>query len=340
MVLRRAARAWYDRPRPGLRRRSPARLVAPLVLTVVLLAASAPWLPRPPVVAGRLASYYTPATTRSYYENNANPLRLYSQGGRAGRAAAQGLVVLDFGRPASAGLVDGTMSFTSRFLPFAWVARGVESYILAYYRKAPPGTTLYVAIGTNNSCTYLAPCGVGICGCRDEPTSYFSWGEALAATVEQVGAWSAALRYKRGYSDLVQVVAADDAEPAFDPGFTNTYDVLAGYAAAVGGTQPALVDDGSAEPHYWTEDQLLQVAYGFRPDIPMPQVYFPVQAAEWAALTRYAMRRYHRSVQIFGVMAQDGPSPTAAALAYTNMLRALARTTHQLSIPWLSAIGA
>jgi hypothetical protein len=33
----------------------------------------------------------------------------------------------------------------------------------------------------------------------------------------------------------VTVVAGDDAEPAFDPGYENTYGLLARYADAVGG---------------------------------------------------------------------------------------------------------
>jgi hypothetical protein len=281
-----------------------------------------------------------PASTRSYYENNANPRVLSAQGAQAGRAAAQGLVILDFGRPAFNGVADGTVSFRGHFVYLAWVARGVENYIRSYYRTAPPGTVLDVAIGTNNSCSSLEPCGALVCGCRYEPADYFGWGEALAATVEQVGAWSAALRYGMHYTDLVRVVAADDAEPAFDPGFTNTYNVLAGYATTVGGAQPAMVDDGSAEPFYWSEDQLLEVAYGFRPDIPMPQVYFPHQVTEWAALVRYARRRYHKQLLIFGVMAETGEGPYAPSVAYANMLSVLARTTHQASIPWLSTIGA
>ena len=281
-----------------------------------------------------------PPSTRSYYEDNANPRVLAAQGAQAGRAGAQGLVILDFGRPAFNGVADGTVSFRGHFVYLAWVARGVENYIRSYYRTAPAGTVLDVAIGTNNSCSSMEPCGALVCGCRYEPTDYFGWGEALAATVEQVGAWSAALRYALHYTDLVRVVAADDAEPAFDPGFTNTYNVLAGYATAVGGAQPAMVDDGSAEPYYWSEDQLLEVAYGFRPDIPMPQVYFPHQADEWAALARYAKRIYHKQLLIFGVMAETGQGPYAPSVAYANMLSVLARTTHQASIPWLSTIGA
>lgn len=330
-MTRGAWRSWAL----GRAGRGPTRLGAALAVVLLvggtLMPAGVAW--------GAVTYSMAPRSTRSYYEKNANPRVLYAQGQAAGKVAAQGLVILDFGRPAYNGAADGTMSFKGHFLYLASVARAVEDYIGAYYYYAPAATVLDVAIGTNNSCSFRAPCGAGVCGCRDEPLDYFAWGEALAATVEQVGAWAAGLRYDLHYTDLVQVVAADDAEPAFDPGFTNTYDMLAGYATAVAGPQPAMVDDGSAEPYYWTQDELLEVAYGFRPDVPMPEVYFPQQAAEWAALARYARRRYHRQLEIFGVLAEAGKGPYAPTIAYANMVAALARSTHQTAIPWLSTIG-
>jgi hypothetical protein len=50
--------------------------------------------------------------TTSYYEASASTAVLSSQGQAAGRSGTQGLVVLDFGRPASDGTSDGTLDFS------------------------------------------------------------------------------------------------------------------------------------------------------------------------------------------------------------------------------------
>lgn len=275
--------------------------------------------------------------TTSHYEQNAKAGRLYLQGRYAGKAAAQGIVILDFGRPAFDGQNYGTIDFSDSFVSLAEITRAVEFYIMGYYRYAPSYTSLYVAIGTNNSCGTGQPCGTTICGCTDEPPDYKVWGSQFALMVEAVGRWSAMVKAEYGYTDQIQVVGGDDAEPAYDPGYTNTYDVLEGYSATVGGAVPAMVDYGSAEAHYWTEQQLFQVAYGFRPDVAMPEVYYQDNAAEWAALLSYAKDKLGRVMDIYGVLA-GGPGTNSPAAAYTDMLQAASGITHQSSIPWLSTI--
>lgn len=295
-------------------------------------------------VAGPLTSTATgyaaivPARTTSYYERSANPLALYRQGEAAGKTAAQGIVILDFGRPAYNGLRYGTMGFGGPFISLASVSRGVENYVRGYYRYAPSYTTLDVAVGTNNSCGTGQPCGDVICGCLDEPPDFAVWGAALAVTVVKIGAWAADLRARDGFTDNVRVVGADDAEPAYDPGYRNTYNLLQGYARTVGGSSPAMVDYGSAEASYWTEHQLFQVAYGFRPDVPMPQVYYASETAEWGGLLRYAKARRGKVVSIFGVLT-EGRGTNGPQAAYTDMLQILSQVTDQRSIPWLSTIS-
>jgi hypothetical protein len=135
----------------------------------------------------------------------------------------------------------------------------------------------------------------------------------------------------------VHAVAADDAEPAYDPGYQNTFDVLEGYASFVHGTFPPMVDFGSAEPNYWTEAQLLQVAYGFRPDVPMPQIYYAIQAKQWAGLLQYAKTRLGKVVDIYGVLT-TGAGTNTPQIAYADMLQAVASVTDQGAIAWLSTI--
>lgn len=280
---------------------------------------------------------WPPRWTTSHYEPDARRAALFHQGLAAGRSNAQGIVILDFGRPAERHGVAGTIDYGGSFLSLAATAVAVRSYVSGYFHQAPPDTTLDVAIGTNNSCGPGQPCGGLRCGCADEPASLLRWGEELASVVERDAAWANQLRASRGYTDVVRVVAADDIEPAYDPGYLNTYEVLDGYALAVKGSAPPMVDYGSADPNIWSEARLYQVAYGFPPDVPMPEIYFPGQAGEWAALLRYAKARLRTSVTFFGVLT-GGLGTEAPRRAYAELLAAVAPISPQRQIPWLSAI--
>ena len=275
--------------------------------------------------------------TTSYYEASASTAVLGSQGQAAGRSGTQGLVVLDFGRPASDGTSDGTLDFSHNVVSFADITTGVESYVSAYYDAAPADTRLDVVVGTNDSCGVAQPCGSGVCGCPDEPSSYITWGKELADTVEQLNAWSARVASSNGFTDTVHVWAGDDAEPAFDPGFDNTRYVMQGYAQRVGGSYPPMVDYGSADPGIWTNDELLQIANGFSPNVAMPEMYTPGQVSEWASVLSYAKSHYGEDVTLFGVMtvADSTEAPQNAA---ADTLAALAPLTGQSSIRWVSTI--
>lgn len=305
----------------------------PGIVGLLALVLAATPLPAPPTGASLV-----PRWTTSHYERNARRSALYRQGVAAGRSSAQGIVILDFGRPATRAGVDGTIGYNGSFVPLTAVAAAVRSYVSAYFRAAPAGTTLDVAVGTNNSCGAGQPCGGLVCGCLDEPSSYLLWGEHLARIVEADAEWAAALRARRGYTDEVRVVAADDIEPAYDPGYVNTYDLLDGYALAVGGSAPPMVDYGSADPHFWSEARLYQVAYGFAPDVPMPEIYSVAQAREWAGLLRYAEARLGHGLTFFGVLT-GGTGTVPPAKAYAELLRAVAPISSQRQIPWLSSIG-
>ena len=307
------------------------RLATALVFTLVIASSLTVSNLRPAAAA--------PSQTRSYYEGSANSAALYNQGEQAGRSGAEGIVILDFGRPALGNSVYGTMGYGNVLIPFASIEAAVESYVKGYYRTAPPYTMLNVAVGTNNSCGTGQPCGpdVVICGCPDEPPNFTLWGQQFAVAVEQIGAWTSSFKAREGYTDDVRVVAADDIEPAFDPEYLNTYDLLKGYAEGVGGFFPPLVDYGSADANVWTDDQLLQVAYGFAPDVPMPEIYYSPDAAEWAALLSYAKAISGRSREIYGVLTEV-PGSSSPEAAYVEMLNTLAPVTNQRSIPWLSTI--
>jgi hypothetical protein len=289
-----------------------------------------------PIRASAASSTATAGATASYYEFDASPVTLAWQGSEAARTGATGLVVLDFGRPAFDGSSDGMINFSGSFVSFGAVQLAVESYLSAYTASAPRGRRLNVAVGTNNSCGTGQPCGQIICGCLDEPSDFGVWGAHLAATVMRLRSWTASLK-AASRSVEVKVVAGDDAEPSYDPGYTNTADVLGGYARAVGGFQPSMVDFGSAEPGYWTLDQVYQVAYGFKPDLPVPEVYFAADVADWVSVVAYAHTRYRVAMTIFGVLtnAQIGNTPESAT---GQMITAMRHLTGQKHIQWSSNI--
>jgi hypothetical protein len=277
------------------------------------------------------------APTTSYYEQDASATNLYLQGQTAGQAGMQGIVILDFGRPASDGTNDGTLDFGRTFVSFANIVGAVQNFIIAYYNYAPANTTIDVAVGTNDSCGLFQPCGAVICGCPNEPSNYITWGHELAAAVMALRAWSTKYGAANSFTDTVRVAAADDAEPAFDPGYYNTYDVMEGYAQAVGGSVPPMVDYGSAEPGFWTEDQLLQIANGFAPNVAMPEIYSSDQVNQWANLVAYANTSHNEAVTIYGVLTTAGGT-VASPDAVAQMLGAVAGISGQSSIPWVSDI--
>jgi hypothetical protein len=158
----------------------------------------------------------------------------------------------------------------------------------------------------------------------------------LAATVIGLRSWAASVNAS-SRSVQIKVVAGDDVEPAHDPGYRNTADVLRGYARAVGGFQPSMVDYGSAEPGFWTPDQLYQVAYGFKPDLPFPEIYYATDAVNWAAVVAYAHARYRVAMTIFGVLT-DSPIGNSPQGAYSQMVNAAQHLTGQTHIQWSSNI--
>jgi hypothetical protein len=280
----------------------------------------------------------TVAPTTSYYESSASTNVLTTQGETAGQSGTQGLVILDFGRPASDGTSDGTFDFSQNFDSFADLTAAVQSYVMGYYNAAPDDTTLDVVLGTNDSCGLYQPCGALVCGCPDEPANYITWGQELAETVVQLNDWSAQVAASNGFTDVVQVWAGDDAEPAFDPGYYNTEYVMQGYAQTVGGSYPPMVDYGSADPGIWTDDQLLQIANGFSPNVAVPEMYTPSQVSEWAALLSYAKVQYGEDVTLFGVMTSAaGSEPPQNAAGDT--LGAISSITGQNAIQWMSSMS-
>jgi hypothetical protein len=282
-----------------------------------------------------------PDTTLTRYESSADPWVAFQQGVADGRADLSGAAILDFGRPAqSAAGAMGSMDFGGHLDSLSQELQAAERYADGYRLNAAPGASLDVLLGANNSCGTGQPCGSSTCGCANEPSSYLIWGQSWAETVNQLQSYLAST----GASYPVQVGAggADDAEPGFDPSFTNTYDTLSGYSEA---SDRPMLDfgslDGGPGSSFWSTSQLYQVAYGFRPDAPFPEIYYPGMAGQWAALSHWSALHSGHAMTIYGVLTEY-PTGYSPSTGYSSMVWALNHDyadTHQQQIQWSSNVG-
>lgn len=320
---------------------------APLTLWAVSLCS----LVLAPVATVNLASSFTssavsmgvarvdgPLTTISRYEPTTDRAALAAQGANDGHARLSGVAILDFGRPAQGpGVAMATLDFAGQVAPLYAVVAAAEAYADGYRRAAPPGSSMMVLIGTNDSCGTGQPCGRGFCGCSDEPASFLAWGRAWGDAVAQLNSYLG--RTARWYRARAAAGGADDAEPAYDPAFTNTYDLLAGYDEVTGLPMADYGSiDGGPTDGFWTAEQMYLVAYGLRPDMAFPEIYHPGMADQWAALSYWARTSTSAPMTIAGVLSQfpDGYTPEQA---YASLLGALSDDypgTKQSSVRWSS----
>ena len=282
-----------------------------------------------------------PPPSSSRYMSTTDPATAYAQGKVDGQAGRRGATILDFGRPAMSGVTSGTLDFAGHFDSDAAILTAAERYADAYYDYSPSYTVMHLMLGSSNSCGTGQPCGGIVCGCGLQPTSFTGWGQAWGRTTTALESY---LRAKPSYyTTVMHGDAADDAEPGYDPAFTNTANLLAGYAAS--STRP-LADYGSLDGgpccSAWTAAQQYQVAYGFAPDVPFGEIYYAGQAAQWAALDHWSVVNKGHKVTMFGVLTQYPHGGYSPSQGYTQMLtdlNTLYPDTGQSSIQWLSNIG-
>jgi hypothetical protein len=280
-----------------------------------------------------------PFVTTSIYEQSDDPSTAYAQGCDAGTSSARGVVILDWGRPAHDHTY-GTIDFGGNFDRDGAIVRATEAFAQGYADCLSKGSRAHIllAMGTNNSCSNEDPrcCPRRRHRCRHEPPSFSAAGKYWARRVNDLQSFLNAT----GLSRRVHASAADDAEPAWDPAFTNTYKFLRGFADTYGYTY-AMWDFGSLEPGYWTRWKEYTVANGLKPDVAFPEIYYANNAVQWERLAQWAARHVGHSMKIWGVVSQwargfdCGFKPHQA---YDAMLAQLQSDppTWQASIPYLT----
>jgi hypothetical protein len=327
------------RPRRPVFRPVPLLLAVPLVAGLVALANPSAVASPNPLPASPGGSY--PPVTTSVYETGTNGTTLYNQGCTAGKASQSGVVFLDFGRPAFRTTTReyGSIGFAGMFLANVDILSGMEHYAKGYMTclSSSSSAKLSLARGTNNSCSnedkMCCPAG-----CGSQPPSFTAAGNNWAIRTKNLADYLSS----QGWTSHLSASAADDAEPAWDPAFTNTGNFLSGFANTYGYTY-TMWDYGSLEPGYWTSSQEYSVAYGYLPDVPFPEIYSSTNATEWEGLAKWAAAN-QKKMKFWGVLSQyvSGKScGLSATQGYDALLAALNgdASTTQTSIPYLSDIA-
>jgi hypothetical protein len=231
--------------------------------------------------------------TLSIYEQTTKPWFLGAQGCSAARRHERGIVVLDFGKPTFKHHGYGTILFSGRFADNHKITVAMVAYAHGYVSCLPKGSKAFIEVarGTSNYHPTV-------------PSAY----EAGRRWARATNKFASILR-REGLDRHVAAAAADDAEPAWDPGFRKTRDFFHGFRAATHGH--TLYDYGSLDGGVgaiWSARQAWYVAGGIRHTKALPEIYNSAMARQWAELARIARRRYHRGVRFAGVMTQGTSS--------------------------------
>ena len=170
-----------------------------------------------------------------------------------------------------------------------------------------------------------------------EPTSFAAWGAQQAIAVEKVQSQTTSLKIVSGYTDTVTIMAGDDAEPAFDPGYRNTFDLMAGYSHAVDGCiLPAMVDYGSADPGFWSNCSASPNRQWIFAKFGGSRIYSGADAKTWASLASYA-KAAGTPLTIFGVLTAT-PAGSGFQTGPGDMPMRCCRLPGRSSLQWFSNI--
>jgi hypothetical protein len=275
--------------------------------------------------AAAAAAY--PYTTTSYYESTTSTSTLFNQGCAAGSAGAVGAIILDFGRPAYKDGAYGTMLFGSGgFASNVSILSGMKAFADGYWNCSPLHTRVVIARGTSNYC----PAGSG---CSLPPPDFGAAGSYWGRRTNELAAYIS----NSGYASQETSAAADDAEPAWDSGFTSTRDFIAGYNSAA---LWEMFDYGSLESGYWSRSQEYYAAYTGA-NFPLPQIYYSSMAASWESLELWAVENRGASMLVLGVTSEwPTPGTLTPHQGYDAMLGQLQShaSTYQDSLDYLTKI--
>jgi hypothetical protein len=233
-------------------------------------------------------AFAKPLTDWSFYVSTSDPNAAYRLGcnqGNFDRANGHkdSETVLDFGgqNQANTGSIrinDGA------FMSYATIATVAEAYARGYWECTGPtdsDSIVYLDLGTNNSAWSVDNAG----------------GAAWARLVNTVQSFVTA-----HYGQVV-VQGANDIEPswasyadtlAWAQGFgANTSHLYLNYGSADGCPQNSATN-GSCN-NGWTQHDVWNIAYGLKPAVTAPEIYFTSQARQWTQISHYGRDVQHKA---------------------------------------------
>lgn len=234
-----------------------------------------------------------PASTTSRYVTVNDPNTLYDQGRRL--AGQSGIIVLDFGSPASVSGEYGTLlPARNTFVSVSRIWELAYSFIQGYYNYSPPGSFATVVIGTNNS-------GMGVT--RDHGIAWAQLVDSVYATIVLPPV----------LTDKVVVAGGTDAELGYNTP-TPTKAWVGGYNAGSVYRMP-YYDFGdcagcgyptNAPSSPWTWEDVWYISWGAPLGYPLPLIYnrTGANANSWYTMSRYAREKHGVAMRFKGAFTQ------------------------------------
>ncbi len=279
----------------------------------LLFSAAAAFVAALVLVGSAFATSHPHGTTVSLYERTTKPSLLARQGCAAARRGESGIVVLDFGKPSYVHHRYGTIDFSDRFVSNHEITVGMLGWAHGYVRCLARHSRARLTLARGTSNYHPAVPSVWAAGKH--------WAESVLSLRRK-------LRH-HGFAAHVKSAGADDAEPAWDRGFSQTRRFIHGFRRWAHGR--TLYDYGSLDGGVgaiWSAAQMMYVTGGPGHTAVLPEIYYPAQAEEWAELAHLAHRWFHRRVHFAGVMTQGTPSCDCGYrphAAHRALVHALAR---------------
>jgi len=251
----------------------------------------------------------------SYYVTSSNPQLMIDMGCRDGttdarNAAAQRLTILDFGGQYADGSgtepVLGPAELTN-----AQIEQLAENYALGWYicLGSDESSVLTLGVGTNNSLLDVTSSGGA------------TWANVVATVADAEAA----------INDRIVVDGADDIETEFSsPAAALNW--AAGYGAAgtgsyyldygdAGGCPETTDYDGTCN-NGWDQYDVWAVSWGEPAALPMPEIYYAANAAQWAQISRYGKSNLNgAAINFSGDLSEYAAAPTTLdpAQSWTNL---------------------
>ncbi len=250
------------------------------------------------------ASISPPLYTMSLYENTTDTGTLNTQGCNSATGPA-GLIVLDWGKPILIGNgVYGTYDFGGNVDSDNAIYTAVTSFVQGVWQCQNQSTNLAIAIGESN---YYNGKAIPLTQAAWS-TDGLRWGTMINEVQNFITS--------NHYNTIIAAYGAGDLEVEWVK-FKLTKSLVDGYNRA---TSRLFFDFGDDSPGHWTNYQVWYVADGAKDNLPLPEIYYNVDATQdWEPLSIWACTNEGRPLDFKGAMSTtQGNTPDQAFMDMYN----------------------